>query len=238
GQPTTCTTTYRESDDTAVILYTSGTTGRPKGAELTHANMLINAFVAHQLVAPVLDPKAVQVALIALPLFHSFGQTVQMNAGVLGGDTLVLVPRFDAATVAGLFERERVSLFCGVPTMFWALLNHVRTSGIDPEPMARHMKVCTSGGAAMPVEVLRAFEETFGVTVLEGYGLSETAPVATFNHADLTRKVGSIGIPVFGVEVRVVDEDGAEQPPNVPGEIAIRGHNVMKGYYNRPEATA
>ncbi len=238
GQPTSFATIHRESDDTAVILYTTGTTGRPKGAELTHASMLFNAFVSSQLVAPALDPKEVRTALIALPLFHSFGQTVQMNAGVASGETLVLVPRFDAALVADLLERERVNLFCGVPTMFWALLNHVRGGGIDPKPIAEHLKVCNSGGAAMPVEVLRAFEETFGVTVLEGYGLSETSPVATFNHVDLPRKVGSIGIPIFGVEVRVVDEDGAERPPNVPGEIVIRGHNVMKGYYNRPEATA
>src|SRR5690606_30927204 len=165
----------------------------------------------------------------ALPLFHSFGQTVQMNSGMIGGNTLVLVPRFDAAVVTELFVEEKINLFAGVPTMFWALLNHVRLQGIDPAPIAENLAICNSGGSAMPVEVLRAFEETFRVTILEGYGLSETSPVATFNHVNLPRKVGSIGIPIFGCEVRVVDEDGVELPPGKPGEIVIRGHNIMKG---------
>jgi long-chain acyl-CoA synthetase len=237
-QPPVFSTTDRATEDTAVILYTSGTTGKPKGAELTHANMLVNAFVARDLAAKTLDPGKVPVILITLPLFHSFGQTCQMNSGVLDAGTLVLVPRFDPATVIDLFTKERVSLFSGVPTMFWGLLNHVKATGVDTTAIKENLATCTSGGAAMPVEVLREFESSFGVTVLEGYGLSETSPVATFNHVDLPRKVGSIGIPVFGCEVRVVDEEGNELPPGKPGEIVIRGHNVMKGYYNRPEATA
>jgi long-chain acyl-CoA synthetase len=238
GRSPAFVTVDRAPDDTAVILYTSGTTGKPKGAELTHSNMLVNAFAARDLTLKAIDARDVHVILIALPLFHSFGQTVQMNAGMLQANTLVLVPRFDPAVVVDSFIRERVNLFSGVPTMFWALLNHVRQNGIDPQPIAENLAVCSSGGAAMPVEVLRAFEETFGVAILEGYGLSETAPVATFNHCDLPRKVGSIGIPIFGCEVRVVDEDGKEVPAGQAGEIVIRGHNVMKGYYGRPEATA
>ncbi|HEV2149454.1 MAG TPA: long-chain fatty acid--CoA ligase [Longimicrobiaceae bacterium] len=238
GRPPAFETADRDPDDTAVILYTSGTTGRPKGAELTHSNMLVNAVVSRDIALPELDPAAVQVALVALPLFHSFGQTCQMNAGVLGGSTLVLVPRFEPGPVLELFAKEKVTLFAGVPTMYWALLQHARQHGVDAAPIAENLKVCTSGGAAMPVEVLKAFEATFNVKVLEGYGLSETAPAATFNHVDLPRKVGSIGVPVFGCEVRVVDLDGNEVPAGQPGEIVIRGHNVMKGYYRRPEATA
>jgi long-chain acyl-CoA synthetase len=238
GQPATFETVDRGADDTAVILYTSGTTGRPKGAELTHANMLVNAVASRDIGAPALPAGQAHVSLIALPLFHSFGQTCQMNAGVLSANTLVLVPRFDAGTVLELMAREKVNQFSGVPTMYWGLLQHAREREIDTAPIAAHLKVCTSGGSAMPVELLRGFEETFNVQVLEGYGLSETAPVATFNHLDLPRKVGSIGIAIFGCEVRVVDADGRDVPPGEPGEIVIRGHNVMKGYYNKPDATA
>lgn len=238
GQPTHAATADRQADDTAVILYTSGTTGKPKGAELTHCNMMMNAIVSRDMSVKALDPKKQDVILIALPLFHSFGQTVQMNAGVLNASMLVLVPRFDPAQVVEALIRERATLFAGVPTMFWGLLNFVKQNGIDPAPIRENLVLCSSGGSAMPIELLRAFEETFGVTVLEGYGLSETAPVATFNQLDLPRKVGSIGIPIFGVEVRVVDEYGNDTPPGQPGEIVIRGHNVMKGYYNRPDATA
>ncbi|MEX2583012.1 MAG: long-chain fatty acid--CoA ligase [Gemmatimonadota bacterium] len=238
GQQSTCETAVREPGDTAVILYTSGTTGRPKGAELTHNNMVLNAIGSRDLSIKALDPAATHVILIALPLFHSFGQTVQMNAGMLNASTLVLIPRFDAGQVAEALVKEKVNLFAGVPTMFWGLLNHIKQSGIDPAPIRENLVLCSAGGSAMPVELLKAFEEVFKVTVLEGYGLSETSPVATFNHSDLPRKVGSIGIPIFGCEVRVVDENAQDVPPGKPGEIVIRGHNVMKGYYNRPEATA
>ncbi len=237
GQAPTFETVARQPDDTAVILYTSGTTGRPKGAELTHANMFLNALVSRDLGIPELGSERV-VSLVALPLFHSFGQTVQMNATVLSGGTLVLVPRFDPAAVLAAMVRERVNAFAGVPTMYWALLHHARAEGTDTRAVAEHLRVCHSGGAALPVEVLRGFEETFGVKILEGYGLSETSPVATFNHPDLPRKVGSIGVPVLGCEVRVVDDAMNEVPVNQPGEIVIRGHNVMKGYWEKPEATA
>lgn len=235
---TTFPTAPRRPDDTAVILYTSGTTGRPKGAELTHSNMMMNAVVSRDLALAVVDSRVKQTALIGLPLFHSFGQTVQLNAGVLQKDTLVLVPRFDPATVLELMVREEVSLFAGVPTMYWGLLNEARKSDFDTSAVAAHLTMCTSGGAAMPVELLRSFEETFGVTILEGYGLSETSPVATFNHGGLPRKVGSIGVPIFATDVRVVDSDGEDVEADEVGEIVIRGHNVMKGYVNRPEATA
>jgi len=238
GQPTECETADRSPEDTAVILYTSGTTGRPKGAELTNSNMLTNAFVSRMMASKAVDQRKRQTILITLPLFHSYGQTVQMNANLLAGDRLVLVPRFEAKSVLDLMRREKVTLFSGVPTMYWGLLNCAREHEIDTKPIAENLVLANSGGAAMPVELLAEFEKTFGVTILEGYGLSETSPTATFNQADLPRKVGSVGLPIFGCEVKVVDLEGKELPANEMGEIVIRGHNVMKGYIGRPEATA
>lgn len=238
GQASTFSTTDRAPDDTAVVLYTSGTTGRAKGAELTNSNMLTNAFVSRMMSSKAVDQRKRQTILITLPLFHSYGQTVQMNANILAGDRLVLVPRFDAKSILELMQREKVTLFAGVPTMYWGLLNCAREHEIDTKPIAENLVLCNSGGAAMPVELLAEFEKTFGVSILEGYGLSETSPTATFNQADLPRKVGSVGLPIFGTEVKVVDPEGNELPPNEMGEIVIRGHNVMKGYIGRPEATA
>jgi long-chain acyl-CoA synthetase len=214
----------RVGDDTAVILYTSGTTGKPKGAELTHANLTRNADVVQAL----FTLGSNDVVLGALPLFHSFGQTCVLNACVASGATLALVPRFHPALVLETIERDRVTVFEGVPTMYAALLNEPGRERFD----CSTLRVCVSGGAALAVEVLRGFEASFGCVILEGYGLSETSPVACFNHPDRERMPGSIGTPVEGVEMRLADvHDGV-------GEIAIRGHNVMKGYWNRPEATA
>jgi long-chain acyl-CoA synthetase len=237
GQPPTTETAVRTPEDTAVILYTSGTTGRPKGAELTHSNMFMNAIVSRDLHG-IDNTRERNVILIALPLFHSFGQTCQMNAGLYHGATLALVPRFEPSAVLDLMQREQVNYFSGVPTMFWGMLTYAQQHNIDTAPIAEHLRLCSSGGSAMPVEVLHAFERTFNVEILEGYGLSETSPVATFNQQGLPRKVGSIGLPIFGVDVRIVDEQDNDVPVNQAGEIVIRGHNVMKGYYEKPEATA
>jgi long-chain acyl-CoA synthetase len=220
----------RRPDDTAVILYTSGTTGTPKGAELTHSNLLRNVEVSVGLFE--LDERAV--TLGALPFFHAFGQTCALNATVAVGGCLTLIPRFDGGKALEIMERDGVTVFEGVPTMFAAILHDPRADETD----ASGLEVCVSGGAAMPVEVMRAFEEKFGCQILEGYGLSETSPVASFNRRDRERKPGSIGLPVDGVEMRVVDDDGNELPPGEPGEVAIRGHNVMKGYWHREDATA
>lgn len=218
-------------DDTAVILYTSGTTGRPKGAELTHFNLFYNAdYVNSRLLA---GPK--KTALCVLPLFHSFGQTVIQNATLRGGGTLVLMPRFEPEAAFELMQRHRVNLFAGVPTMYFALLNHPKADDYDLSSLS----YCLSGGAAMPVEVMRAFDAKYGVNILEGYGLSETSPVASFNVADRPKKPGSIGIPIDGVEFRLEADDGSIiAESGRPGEIAIKGHNVMKGYYKRPEVNA
>ncbi|HEV2371749.1 MAG TPA: long-chain fatty acid--CoA ligase [Streptosporangiaceae bacterium] len=228
-QPVTFTTAPTAETDTAVILYTSGTTGQPKGAELTHSNMVQNALMANRL----FGLEAHDVHLLALPLFHSFGQSVQMNQGFSNGATLVLMSRFDANQALALMEREKVTFFAGVPTMYHALLNCAGT-----ERIAGQVRVAVSGGAALPVEVLRQFEERFRVPILEGYGLSETSPVATFNRVGRPRKPGTVGLPAWGIEVKTVSYDGSAAAVDEPGEVAIRGHNVMKGYFQRPEATA
>jgi long-chain acyl-CoA synthetase len=220
----------RGGHDTAVILYTSGTTGRPKGAELTHANLRRNV----EAVLTLFSIERDDVILGALPLFHSFGQTCTLNAAVAAGACLELIPRFHPGEVLELIERRRVTLFQGVPTMYAALLHHPDRRRFD----VASMRLCVSGGAALPVEVLRGCEEAFGCSVLEGYGLSETSPVAAFNHPDRERKPGSIGTPIAGVEMKAVDDDRREVPQGDVGEIAIRGHNVMKGYWRRPEASA
>ena len=218
----------RDAEDTAVLLYTSGTTGQPKGAELTHGNLVRNVQVA---LDDLLDLGPDDVVFGGLPLFHAFGQTCTLNTTVARGATLVLLPRFDAAATLALLAGTAATVFAGVPTMYSALLAQ------DDVPPLPALRVCVSGGAALPVEVLSAFEDRFATVVLEGYGLSETSPVASFNRPDGTRKPGSIGTPVTGVELRIVDGTGAELMPGEIGEIAIRGHNVMKGYWNKPEAT-
>ncbi|MGY2876596.1 long-chain acyl-CoA synthetase [Marmoricola sp. URHA0025 HA25] len=221
--------------DTAVILYTSGTTGQPKGAELSHSNLVLNALTCNRLFG---STPGTDVHLVTLPLFHSFGSTVQMNAGFSMGATLVLLPRFDAQAAIGLLQSEDVTFFAGVPTMWWGLLGAL-TADVDVKRIADNLRVGVSGGASLPVEIIKDVRERLGVTLLEGYGLSETSPVATFSDPDREPRPGSIGIPIWGVECKLIDDDwntveGSEEI----GEIAIRGHNIMKGYLNRPEATA
>ena len=217
-------------DDTAVILYTSGTTGKPKGAELTHSNLVRNADVSSRTTSEVAEG---DVVLGALPLFHSFGQTVGMNASLSVGACLTLVPKFDPGEALETMQRDGVTHFYGVPTMYGALLHHPERESFDTSSL----RICITGGASMPVEVLRGFEEAFGAKVMEGYGLSETSPVACSNHPDRERKPGSIGTPIEGVEMRVVDEDDNPIEQGEVGEIVIRGHNIMKGYWQRPDAT-
>jgi long-chain acyl-CoA synthetase len=219
-------------NDTAVVLYTSGTTGRPKGAELTHFSMFYNAEYAGTKILPAEEGG---VALCTLPLFHSFGQTSVMNACLTKGDTLVLLPKFDPKSAFELMHKHKVTNFQGVPTMYFALLNFPEADQYD----LSSLKYAVSGGSAMPVEVIRAFEAKYKVTVLEGYGLSETSPVASFNMLDRPTKPGSIGVPIAHVEFKLVDDnDQVITKSGVPGEICIKGINVMKGYLKKPEATA
>ncbi|HLH81753.1 MAG TPA: long-chain fatty acid--CoA ligase [Trebonia sp.] len=220
------------ADDTAVIIYTSGTTGKPKGAELTHFQLYMNCTVAGELFGFRDD----DIGVAVLPLFHVFGLSSVLNTAVRFGGTLVLLPRFEPDAVLDAIARYRCTIFSGVPTMYYELLR-ADLAGRD----LSSLRVGISGGAAIPGEVIRAFEEKFpGVVILEGYGLSETASTTTFNISAEQRKVLSVGRPIWGVEVRVVDEQGKPLPPGPEhiGEIVIRGHNVMKGYYGNPAATA
>ena len=221
--------------DPAVILYTSGTTGQAKGAELSHSNLLLNALTCNRLFQ---SKPGTDTHLLVLPLFHSFGSTVNMNAGFATASTLVLLPRFEAAAAVKLLENEDITFFAGVPTMYWGLLNAL-TDGVDVQRIAGNLRRAVAGGSSLPVEIIKQVKERFGVQILEGYGLSETSPVATFSDPNRDPRPGSIGIPIWGVEVKLIDESwNTIEGPDEIGEIAIRGHNIMRGYYNRPEATA
>jgi long-chain acyl-CoA synthetase len=244
GQSPNFETREVDGDDTAVILYTSGTTGQPKGAELMHRNMISNAMASDALFGA--DADHPDTLLCVLPLFHSFGQTVIQNAGFAFGGTVVLLPRFEAGPALELMDKEGVTFFAGVPTMYWGLLGALDDSGVDVKKLADTMRVAAAGGSALPVEVHKEFERRFGVTILEGYGLSETSPVASFSVWGEPARVGSIGKPIPGVEMKLINpepgvredlEDG-EDPEHMVGEIAIKGPNIMKGYYGRPDATA
>ena len=218
--------------ETAVIVYTSGTTGRPKGAELTHFQLYMNADTPGRLFGIRDD----DVVLVVLPLFHVFGLSSQLNVCVRFGATMSLVPRFEPGKVLEVMQRDGVTVFEGVPTMYVALLNHPQAADYD----ISKLRIGISGGAAIPAEVLDAFEERFGIVILEGYGLTETASTTTFNVSADDRKVYSVGKPTWGVEVQIWDDHNRPLPPgrdNV-GELVIRGVNTMRGYYNNPQATA
>jgi long-chain acyl-CoA synthetase len=234
--PTTFESRMTDETASAVILYTSGTTGQAKGAELSHANLAFNAITNHRIFKS--DPLDPDIHLVTLPLFHAFGQTVQLNAGFGIGATLVLMTRFDPREALRLMQQEQVTFFAGVPTMYWGLLGALDDS-VDVAMIAGNLRRAVSGGASLPVEILREVKDRFGVQILEGYGLSETSPVATFSQLDRPPRPGSIGTPVWGVEVKLIDGDWetVEGSDDV-GEIAIRGHNIMTGYYQRPEETA
>jgi long-chain acyl-CoA synthetase len=216
-------------DDTAVILYTSGTTGAPKGAELSHFNMFFNALYSAE---KIIKMQPGEVGLAVLPLFHSFGQTCIMNACLLTGSTMSMAIRFETEKILKMIERDGVTIMALVPTMYQFLLN------APGEYDLSSVRVAVSGGAALPGEVHRQFEERFGTSILEGYGLSETSPVASFSREGEPVRVGSIGKPIWGVDMAIMREDGSFAEVEEAGEVVIRGHNIMKGYYHRPEATA
>ncbi|AJF69297.1 long-chain-fatty-acid--CoA ligase [Streptomyces vietnamensis] len=217
-----------DDEDMAVLLYTSGTTGRPKGAVLSHAGLRHNTEV-NSVHIQEMTPEDVVVG--CLPLFHIFGQICTMSAAVRSGASLVLIPRFEPGAVLAAIARERATVFEGVPTMYAALLQHPSDADVST------LRMCISGGASLPVEILHGFERRFGCPVLEGFGMSETSPVVTFNHPDRPRKAGSIGTPIRDVEVRLLDDKGQDVARGEIGELAVRGPNLMKGYWNRPEET-
>jgi long-chain acyl-CoA synthetase len=220
----------RTDEDTAVILYTSGTTGNPKGAELTHNNLRTNVITSVETLMP---SGPGDVIFGGLPLFHSFGQTCAMNCAMYSGACLTLLPKFDPEAALRICADDRVTIFLGVPTMYMGLLSVPDKQRFDTS----RLRLCGSGGASLPLEVLRGVEQAFGAEVLEGYGLSETSPVASFNHPGRT-KPGTVGTPIRGCEFDLRDLDDKPVADGEIGEIVIRGENVMKGYWNRPEATA
>ncbi|MBL4831756.1 MAG: long-chain fatty acid--CoA ligase [Aliivibrio sp.] len=228
-------TVFRRAEDSCVILYTSGTTGAAKGAELSQSNMLCNAQACQALT----NQKGTDVSIAILPLFHTFGQSLIMNTTILAGSALVLISRFVPKTVLQQLHQHKVTHLAGVPTMFIGLLAFAeKHPGEHLKEIAANLKVAISGGASMPVEIIRQFEEKLQVPVIEGYGLSESSPVAAFNHLEYPRKPGSIGQPLPGVTMKVVNEQGHEVATGENGELLIRGHNVMKGYYKKPEQSA
>lgn len=233
-QPTEFEMLPTQPQDPAVVLYTSGTTGFPKGAELSHSNMTMNALAIRDLFQLVHD----DILIAVLPLFHSFGQTAVMNAGFSMGNTIVCVPRFTPDGVLETIQSEEATVFVGVPTMYWAMLTYKDEEGkIDVDKIAKCLRLGVSGGASMPAEILKGVEEKYHIPILEGYGLSETSPAATFNDMHKERKIGSVGVPIWGVEVMVVDKDFKEVPTGEIGEIVIRGPNIMTGYLNNEKAT-
>src|SRR5215470_1820346 len=190
-------------DDTCSILYTSGTTGQPKGAELTHFNIFMNSVAAYSLQLPAVDFTRNEqlTCLVTLPLFHTTGQTVQMNASMYGGMRIVLLPKFEPAATLEAMVREKVNFWIGVPTMYWAILKYVEETGFDTSKVVENLLVPTSGGAPMPVELIERFDKYFGLRIFEGYGITETSPIACFNQYEKPSKPGTVGQPLKGVEV-------------------------------------
>lgn len=217
-------------DDGAVIIYTSGTTGRPKGAMLTQNNISSNVVTWNEIMRGTPGDRMIAV----LPLAHSFGQTCVMNTCIYNGGAIILHQRFDPEEILKSIQDNGATVFTGVPTMYTYIINH-------PDALKYNtgsLRLCVSGGAPIPVEVLAKFESMFNCIIIEGYGLSETSPVCAFNTIEGPRKPASTGIAIDGVEVRIFDEQDGDLPVNEVGEIVVRGPNVMKGYYKDPEATA
>jgi long-chain acyl-CoA synthetase len=220
----------RSSEETAVILYTSGTTGAPKGAQITEGNLHACAEVFRE----VLELSAEDRFGTALPLFHIFGQAVVLGSALSAGASVSLMAKFDPVALAELVRRDRVTILAGVPTMYSAMVGAAADAG--PEDFAG-LRLAASGGASLPGEIIRRFEKRYGCAILEGYGLTESTGAATFNGLRRERKVGSVGIALPGTEARIAGDDGDEPGAGQIGEVLIKGPMVMKGYWNRPEAT-
>jgi long-chain acyl-CoA synthetase len=228
GEQTLSVVCDRASDDTAVILFTSGTTGRPKGAELTVGNLLSAGEISARLCGSTAEDRVGT----GLPLFHVFGQAAVLMSALTGGATVSLLARFSAEAMLDMLRRDRLTIMCGVPTMWNAMLHSAGDATADD---FAQLRLAVSGGASLPAEVARAFQAKFGCTLLEGYGLTETTAVATFSGA--TAPPGTVGQAVFDTEVQIRDRDGRAVGRNTAGEVYIKGPTVMRGYHNRPDAT-
>ncbi len=235
GQATTCRSMPTQAEDTAVILYTSGTTGKPKGAELTHANLMLNV-VTIMRERPA--PEGGSRSLVVLPMFHIMAQTCIMLLGIFNAGLLVLMQRFDPAEAVRLILAENISGFAGVPTMYRAILDCPDITPQQRDAVGRQLIAVSAGGASVPPELQREFLSRFDTPMSNGYGATETSPVSCFHQGNSDMRLGSIGTAAWGVELRVVDDEGHDVPPGEAGELLVRGHCVMKGYYKDPEATA
>lgn len=219
-----------QESDVAVYLYTSGTTGRPKGAMLSHFNLISNALSTGDFLR--ITPDDVHVCV--LPLFHTLAATVCMLMPICYGGTIILVEQFVPNIVLDLIEEHRATVFTGVPSMYVVFINMADLA----KTRLRSLRLCLSGGAPLPTQVLEAWDDLTGIPLVEGYGLSEASPVVSVNPVDGRRKPGSVGLPITNVEVRILDEDGNEVPTGTVGEICVKGPNVMSGYVGRPQDTA
>jgi len=231
GQPVTFDTLQTQGDDTCCIIYTSGTSGRPKGAEWSHTSFLTNALLFRDHLR--FNPD--DTALIAMPLFHLFGQSGMMNPALCAGSTLVLLPRFEPGKVWPAIQYHNVTVYAGVPTMYWNLYNYPDLDSLDLVKISKNWRVGICGGAPLPVELLENFQNRFNMLILQAYGTSEVSPAAS-NRFGKAQKPGSVGFPMWGAAMRLVDEGMKDVPVGERGEIVFRGHNVMKGYYKKPEA--
>jgi long-chain acyl-CoA synthetase len=223
------------AEDIALLQYTGGTTGTPKGAMLTHQNMTAVARQV-QLIDPHRGDPAADKIMGVLPFFHVFANTCVLNRTVLNGGEIILLPRFEAVQVLAAIQRTRATALPGVPTMYQALLDHPAVSNVD----LSSLRVCISGGAPLPLEVKQRFEAATGAKVVEGYGLTESSGVVSSNPYERLNKTGTIGQPIPGTIVRLVDKEDPTRPPpeGQPGEIVFAGPQVMKGYWQRPDADA
>ncbi|MCE5262724.1 MAG: AMP-binding protein [Deltaproteobacteria bacterium] len=217
-------------DDPAVMIYTAGLTGKPLGAVLTHRNLLTQSL----LLRTICHRSEEDIGLAVIPYFHSFGAVANMLAPLRIGAGVVLMERFTLDGIFSAIEKERVSYLCAVPRLFLGMYFHEGAERYRVDAL----KLCITGGAAMPPEFIPVFEQKFNVKIMEGYGLTEASPVASFSRLEMPQKPGSIGIPIPNVAAKIVDEEGRELPRGSVGELILRGENVMKGYYKAPEATA
>jgi len=217
-------------DDPAAMIYTSGLTGKPRGAVLTHQNL----YTQSELLRTVVNSDETDIGLAVIPLFHSFGAVANMISPIRIGAGVVLMERFTLEGIFNMIEREKVTYIAAVPRLFLGMVFYDKADGYS----LASLKVCITGGAAMPADFIPLFEKKFGVRIMEGYGLTEASPVSSFSRLDMPQKPGSIGIPIPRVAARIVDETGRELPRGEVGELILKGENIMQGYYKDEAATA